>query len=410
MLSNLMQKKSKIKMWCAASAMLASSAFGVAQAAEITLFENNGYGGRSLTIRGHTPDLNNYGFNDRTRSFVVKSGNWQLCTQAQFSGTCINVGPGQYVDLDRRLADRLSSLREQGAYGANTEYSYGGYQRGAMELFERRGFNGRALTINRNESDFSNVGFNDRAQSLVVTEGVWELCQHSEYRGNCRRFAPGRYAELGFGMAGEISSARMITNLQNAPVVIESPRGSGESVTGSPTGRVVLFTEDNLRGQSMVVTDATIDLEPTGFNDRLRSFVIEEGYWEFCSDYQFRGNCEVIGPGQYRRATASQYRSLSSLRPVVQERRGPQRRANAAQVELFSGPDFTGDRYDTNTDVYNFEAIRFNDRASSLIIYSGSWEVCEDAEFRGECRVYGRGRYPSLFNMNNRISSLRKLN
>src|SRR5262249_32640152 len=49
------------------------------------------------------------------------------------------------------------------------------------------------------------------------------------------------------------------------------------------------------------------------------------------------------------------------------------------------------------------------DRASSVIIDRGRWEVCEDAGFNGRCVVLRRGNYDSLRSMglDNRISSVR---
>lgn len=53
----------------------------------------------------------------------------------------------------------------------------------------------------------------------------------------------------------------------------------------------------------------------------------------------------------------------------------------------------------------------FNDRASSVVVERGQWEVCEDANFRGQCMVLRRGSYETLRGMglNNRISSVRPL-
>src|SRR5262249_45238728 len=57
----------------------------------------------------------------------------------------------------------------------------------------------------------------------------------------------------------------------------------------------------------------------------------------------------------------------------------------------------------------NMERIGFNDRASSIIVDRGRWEVCDDAGFNGHCVVLRRGNYDSLRDMglSNRISSVR---
>ena len=38
----------------------------------------------------------------------------------------------------------------------------------------------------------------------------------------------------------------------------------------------------------------------------------------------------------------------------------------------------------------------FNDRASSVIVERGQWQVCDDIGFRGYCIVLRPGQYPSL--------------
>ena len=46
------------------------------------------------------------------------------------------------------------------------------------------------------------------------------------------------------------------------------------------------------------------------------------------------------------------------------------------------------------------------------MIERGRWEVCNDAQFSGNCIVLGRGQYDSLaaIGLNDRVSSLRRLN
>jgi uncharacterized protein YcfJ len=55
------------------------------------------------------------------------------------------------------------------------------------------------------------------------------------------------------------------------------------------------------------------------------------------------------------------------------------------------------------------DRVGFNDRASSVVVERGRWEVCEDWRFQGRCVVLRRGSYDSLrgLGMENRISSVR---
>ena len=80
-----------------------------------------------------------------------------------------------------------------------------------------------------------------------------------------------------------------------------------------------------------------------------------------------------------------------------------------AQVTFYEREDFEGRSFSTSRPVSNMERFGFKDRASSLMVTGGRWEVCEDARFRGQCMILRPGRYASLsaMGMNNRISSVR---
>ena len=81
----------------------------------------------------------------------------------------------------------------------------------------------------------------------------------------------------------------------------------------------------------------------------------------------------------------------------------------AAQVTLYSRDDFRGEQLSTDRVVRNMEWVGFNDRASSVVVDGGRWQVCEDADFSGRCAVLEPGQYPSLraIGLNNEISSVR---
>lgn len=83
----------------------------------------------------------------------------------------------------------------------------------------------------------------------------------------------------------------------------------------------------------------------------------------------------------------------------------------AAQVTLYEQEGFHGRTFSANGPVYDLDRSGFNDRASSVIVDRGNWQVCEDSQFRGRCIVLQPGQYPSLGStgMNNRISSLRRV-
>lgn len=80
-----------------------------------------------------------------------------------------------------------------------------------------------------------------------------------------------------------------------------------------------------------------------------------------------------------------------------------------AQVTLYASEGFRGDVFRTDKQVGNLERQGFNDRASSVIVDRGRWEVCEERRFEGRCVVLRKGSYDSLrsLGLENSITSVR---
>lgn len=55
---------------------------------QITVFEHPNYEGRSMVIGGQAPNLQWVRFNDMISSILVEGGQWELCLDADYRGTC----------------------------------------------------------------------------------------------------------------------------------------------------------------------------------------------------------------------------------------------------------------------------------------------------------------------------------
>lgn len=205
-------------------------------------------------------------------------------------------------------------------------------------------------------------------------------------------------------------------------------------------GELTLFADSDFRGARVTVQDDVRDLRQLNFNDRTSSVVVRSGIWDLCQDSNFGGRCVRFGPGDYR-VLPDFNDAISSVREVRgpgawhdgdrdrdhdawrdgerdarreewreehREERREEMRAGGA-VELFAGPHFEGPEVALNDDMPSLNDVGFRDRAVSMIIHEGRWEFCEHREFRGQCVVFGPGRYPFLEGMNNRISSMRRV-
>jgi uncharacterized protein YcfJ len=110
--------------------------------AQVTLYSRDGFHGEQFTANGTVRNLERFGFNDRAGSAVVNGGNWQACEDANFSGRCVILQPGEYPTLDRMgLDNEISSIRPvEGRYGSNRdERAYVAQGYGDRRADERRG-------------------------------------------------------------------------------------------------------------------------------------------------------------------------------------------------------------------------------------------------------------------------------
>ncbi|HEX2541824.1 MAG TPA: beta/gamma crystallin-related protein [Caldimonas sp.] len=326
---------------------IACGAAGGAVAGEITLYDHPQYGGAKLTLRNGTADLANTGFNDRTSSIVVHSGEWEVCSEANFGGMCVLLTPGRYAIFQQGLDDQVSSLRERGDAGESRRGDDGrggrnpvaGGQGGRVLLFRGSGLSGESLSVSSAVPDLTRSNFNDSASSLAVESGTWVVCRDSQYRGDCRTFGPGRYANLG-DMSNAISSIRPGSD---APAYRgdsrddrrdergderrddrrgdgrrDDGRGADRDVRGdgrSGDGGIEFFSERGFAGERLRIDRDMGDLSRSNFNDRAQSVIVREGAWELCSDARFGGNCTVLRRGEHARL-GSLGGQVSSVRRV----------------------------------------------------------------------------------------------
>ena len=182
-----------------------------------------------------------------------------------------------------------------------------------VTFYEGENFGGRQITVGQSVADFDRTQFNDRAHSAIVNSGQWEMCVDAGFRGSCQVLGPGRYPDLG-GYGGRVSSVR--------PVSSQAMPGRGEhrgSNGMDDRARATLYEGENLSGRSFSVRRGMMaSLNETGFNDRASSLRVEGGYWIFCSDANFGGECRTFGPGEYASLPPGLDNRISSGRRIAE--------------------------------------------------------------------------------------------
>ena len=90
----------------------AMAALALPVAAEITLYGQEGYQGRSFTTQQTIRNLESAHFANRASSAVVAGGRYEICSGPGFEGRCMVLRPGQYPSLSAMgMNDAIVSVR-----------------------------------------------------------------------------------------------------------------------------------------------------------------------------------------------------------------------------------------------------------------------------------------------------------
>ncbi len=293
--------------------VLAALAITVQASAQVTLYENENFQGRSVTTERSVGDLDRSGFNNRASSLVVQGERWEVCDEGRFGGRCVVLRPGQYPSLNSmRLNNAIASVREVERNLRIDDDRYADAPASSQAIFyERAGFEGRSLTVADPLDDFRRSGFNDRASSVMVVGELWELCDSVAFGGRCVVLRPGRYPTLSsMGLGDRVSSARGL----GREVRNDDPRPAPIAA------QIVLYENESFGGRSLTASNPIDNFRNTGFNDRASSAVVLGDRWEVCLDSEFRGRCVVLRPGRYPTLTAMGMNDrISSVRAVARD-------------------------------------------------------------------------------------------
>jgi hypothetical protein len=281
----------------------------------------------------------------------------------------------------------------------------------SLTLYSGLNFTGQSVTIRNDVVNFQTINFNDRAQSIRVQgAGSWTLCHHSNFRGVCHQFS-NDVADLNpFQLAGNISSARMEFDAGTG----RPGRPGGPGNVDRPRNGIILFDGPRYRGQFVHIRHDNLNLSGRNFNDRAQSVLIARGeVWEFCEHANYRGRCSVLDGDTPGLRVINMGNQLTSVRRVYDDGRPgggyPGGGYGDGSLTLYAGPNFTGQSINIDRDTSNLTRQGWNDRAMSLVVEgSGSWTICEDANFGSPCRtVSGRVRNLNAFGLGNRVTSVR---
>ncbi|GAB5469708.1 MAG: hypothetical protein Kilf2KO_27380 [Rhodospirillales bacterium] len=272
------------------------------------------------------------------------------------------------------------------AFGMSTDALAESKHKGEIVFYEEGGERGHSFAASGAHDDLSGSGFDNKARSLRVHEGVWQVCSEPHYRGSCRNYDPGPH-ELNSQLSGKVSSFR-----KGGPIASEHHhvRQTGDDV--------ILYSGHNGQGQSYGLKRDRASLSNVGFNDVARSLRVRSGTWQFCQQSDYRGFCESYGPGLHQLGFLL-YRQISSLRRTHGggggnggHHGGHHGEDNGSRtVVVYGGNDGHGAHFASNHSQANLRADGFADRARSVRVRHGTWRFCRGENYSGTCQDLGIG-------------------
>jgi beta/gamma crystallin len=314
---------------------------------------------------------------------------------------------------------------------------------GQLTLYARPGFQGQNMTTTTGLPNLPRSAFNDVASSAIVVDGTWEACTEAYYRGRCAQIVPGNYSNLGSPLNGMVASVRLISDspaparivlnpdspavvvnsipapvvVNPAPVVVNPDPVvvAAPVVTGVPIpagARATLYQHTGHLTRVVELTASIDDLDRRNFDDSADAALISGGVWRLCDRERGRGACADFSPGKYDTLGAMNGRVRSAyLIAPVQERVATLAALPPGRAIVYEFPNYGGApaviEYGRAPDM---DWAYFKNPATSVRIESGSWLVCSDIGYQGECRVLEPGDYPVLTGLGLRgIASARQV-
>jgi len=182
--------------------------------------------------------------------------------------------------------------------------------------------------------------------------------------------------------------------------------------TGATAADITLYADDDYQGRALGVVIDERQLGVLNFDDRASSVVVQSGAWVLCSGEDYAGQCITLEPGRYAslqalgldNAVTSVRRrdpaNIGSFGRIEAAPNGTQTLRPAPQVAgdivLYAANDYGGASQQADDSQADVRAELSQGKVNSTVIAAGTWELCDDTFYRGQCVTLGPGKYPSM--------------
>jgi Beta/Gamma crystallin len=329
---------------------------------KVTIYENDGFGGRSATYSSHTACLDD-GWRNTASSIVVEdlyaNSGYTQNDYVTFFNDCYSRGYSQSLRPGRYSANQLGNLK----YNLSS-FSISGNLRVKLYL-NNDNLSGYSVTYDASQSCLPD-NQNDKVGSLIIearpytpptggnngnTGNYVTMYGECNYGGNALRLVPGYYQgdKLGI-MKYNIASIQVPSGLR-VKAYVSSEYLSGQSYT--------ISENMNCMSSSLRNRIASIMIEETGYNNNNNNYPGTESVIIYV-DEDYRGQSATLLPGRY--ATMAQAGFIDNALSSLYVPPG-------FRVVIYEEENFRGDSYTITASKPKFYLSGWSDKTSSIAVY-----------------------------------------
>ena len=310
---------------------------------QVTLFEDNNFKGKQVTLTSDLAHLKSIKFNDKISSIIIEKYDKNsdaaiIYDNTDYGGLMYPLKVGIYTNLKKQtwLNDKATSVKINPGY--------------RIVAYEHYDFKGNDIIISENQANLKTIKWNDKISSIKVeisnerqppkNEFVFSIYKGSYFSEDSKNYELGKVNKLD-NWNDEISSIKINKNYQ-----------------------VTVYEHGDLKGKKTTITSDQANLKMMKWNDKISSFKVEKFNPEsnISSLYEnshFSGKFTTLGIGEYRSLNKQTWFNdkISSIK--INE---------GYKIILYKDSDFKGAKKTLYSSYTSLKAIKFNDNISSIKI------------------------------------------
>jgi len=187
-----------------------------------------------------------------------------------------------------------------------------------LVLYTQPSLGGDSRSILANFSNLEAIDFDNKARSVRVLAGTWEICEEKNFK-KCREVGANVPDLETIGLSRNISSVRLrhtsVGSVLHAAstAAIATPAAAAAAPTG-PAPRIVFFDKTAFRGGSLELDAPRGNL--AALTARAESVRVGAGTWQLCTGMNYTGTCTTVAADRDDLGTWKN--RIVSARPVTQ--------------------------------------------------------------------------------------------